>query len=221
MYNPPKAPSQLTSGILILLVATGGLRILGVIVRMPKKSPSEAYMFLLKKNYHNNIDTDLDFRGKSIKDVLLYDLVFRILHAHLRLNYIYLSLALTVLNEFNVPPQLCFIRHGLRLFTHCIYTHLVKNMFYLKFYLYIYEVHVTVYTCLIFVQRSIVYNTHIIYACACSFDSFINQLWSFYMYIDRHISITRHRSFSFYFITFFSFKKKIYAFYFITLSFTI
>lgn len=69
MYNPPKAPSQLTSGILILLVATGVLRILGVIVRMPKKSLSEAYMFLLKKKYHNNIDTDLDFRGKSIKEM--------------------------------------------------------------------------------------------------------------------------------------------------------
>lgn len=167
-------------------------------------------MFLLKKkNYHNNIDTDLDFRGKSIKDVLLYDLVFRILHAHLRLNYIHFSLALTVLTEFNAPLQLCFISHGLQLFIHCIYiyTHLVKNMFYLKLYLYIYEVHVTVYTCLIFVQRSIVY-THIIYAYACSYDQFINQLWSFYMYIDRHISITQHRSFSFYFITFFSFKKK-------------
>lgn len=51
MYNPTKAPSQLTSGIpsLFEFVATGGLRILGVIVRMPKKSPSEAYMFLLKK----------------------------------------------------------------------------------------------------------------------------------------------------------------------------
>lgn len=49
LCNPQKAPSQLTSGILILLVATGGLRILGVIVRMPKKSLSEAYMFLLKK----------------------------------------------------------------------------------------------------------------------------------------------------------------------------
>lgn len=71
MYNPTKAPSQLTSGIpsLFEFVATGGLRILGVIVRMPKKSPSEAYMFLLKKNYHNNIDTDLDFRGKSIKEM--------------------------------------------------------------------------------------------------------------------------------------------------------
>lgn len=61
-------------------------------------------MFLLKKNYHNNIDTDLDFRGKSIKDVLLYDLVFCILHAHLRLNYIHFNLALTVLTEFNAPP---------------------------------------------------------------------------------------------------------------------
>lgn len=51
MYNPTKAPSQLTSGIpsLFEFVATGGLRILGVIVRMPKKSLSEAYMFLLKK----------------------------------------------------------------------------------------------------------------------------------------------------------------------------
>lgn len=103
MYNPTKAPSQLTSGIpsLFEFVATGGLRILGVIVRMPKKVTEYV---LTKKNYHNNIDTDLDFRGKSIKDVLLYDLVFRILHAHLRLNYIYFSLALTVFNEFNVPP---------------------------------------------------------------------------------------------------------------------
>lgn len=51
MYNPTKAPSQLTSGIpsLFEFVATGGLRILGVIVRMPQKSLSEAYMFLLKK----------------------------------------------------------------------------------------------------------------------------------------------------------------------------
>lgn len=49
LCNPQKAPSQLTSGILSLLVATSGLRILGVIVRMPKKSLSEAYMFLLKK----------------------------------------------------------------------------------------------------------------------------------------------------------------------------
>lgn len=49
--TPPKAPSQLTSGIpsLFEFVATGGLRILGVIVRMPQKSLSEAYMFLLKK----------------------------------------------------------------------------------------------------------------------------------------------------------------------------
>lgn len=62
-------------------------------------------MFLLKKiTTINNIDTDLDFRGKSIKDVLLYDLVFRILHAHLRLNYIHFNLALTVLTEFNAPP---------------------------------------------------------------------------------------------------------------------
>lgn len=37
MYNPPETPSQLTSGIPSLLVDTGRLRILGVIVRMPKK----------------------------------------------------------------------------------------------------------------------------------------------------------------------------------------
>lgn len=51
LCNPQKAPSQLTSGIpsLFEFVATGRLRILGVIVRMPKKSLSEAYMFLLKK----------------------------------------------------------------------------------------------------------------------------------------------------------------------------
>lgn len=106
LCNPQKAPSQLTSGIpsLFEFVATGGLRILGVIVRMPKKVTEWGIHVLTKKNYHNNIDTDLDFRGKSIKDVWYFDLVFRILHAHLRLNYIYFSLALTVLNEFNVPP---------------------------------------------------------------------------------------------------------------------
>lgn len=44
-----KAPSQLTSGILILLVATGGLRILGVIVRMPKKVTEWGIHVLTKK----------------------------------------------------------------------------------------------------------------------------------------------------------------------------
>lgn len=71
--------------------------------------------------------------------------------------------------------------------TFYIYTHLVKNMFYLKLYLYIYEVHVTLYTCLIFVQRSIVY-THIIYAYACSFDSFISCGRSTCILIDTYRS---------------------------------
>lgn len=70
MYNPPKALSQLTSGIPSLLVATGGLRILGVIVRMPQKvTEGGIHVLTKKKNYHNNIDTDLDFRGKSIKEM--------------------------------------------------------------------------------------------------------------------------------------------------------
>lgn len=47
----------------------GGFRIFGVIVRMFKKLLSEVYMFLLKKNYYNNIDIDFDFRGKSIKEM--------------------------------------------------------------------------------------------------------------------------------------------------------
>lgn len=47
----------------------GGFRIFGVIVRMLKKLLSEVYMFLLKKNYYNDIDIDFDFRGKSIKEM--------------------------------------------------------------------------------------------------------------------------------------------------------
>lgn len=51
LCNPQKAPSQLTSGIpsLFEFVATGGLRILGVIVRMPKKVTEWGIHVLTKK----------------------------------------------------------------------------------------------------------------------------------------------------------------------------
>lgn len=80
----------------------GGFRIFGVIVRMFKKVIEWGIYVFIKKNYYNNIDIDFDFRGKSIKDVLLYDLVFCILYVYLRFNYIYFSFVFIVFIEFNV-----------------------------------------------------------------------------------------------------------------------
>lgn len=60
-------------------------------------------MFLLQKITTITLILILTLGEKYKRDVLLYDLVFRILHAHLRLNYIHFSLALTVLTEFNAP----------------------------------------------------------------------------------------------------------------------
>lgn len=70
MYNPTKAPSQLTSGIPSRPTrGHGWTQDSWRYCEDAQKSLSEAYMFLLKKDYHNNIDTDLDFWGKSIKEM--------------------------------------------------------------------------------------------------------------------------------------------------------